>query len=740
MQTDKYRLTFKGELKEGVSPESVKSQLAKMFKVGPKRLEQLFSGRRVVVKKNIDRATGEKMQRRLAQIGALFDLEPEADPSAGATPGRLPEMPHATSAQFAMDEGTDPFAESIRMLSAAEDGAVDDPAALPDLKITPQPKGFLQSSIGKVLLLGMSAVVMGLIVFFWAFYQGEVVPPEPFLERALRTVYTGSNDGGTRPLYLSVREFVDALDAATLAWKNDAEEIWVLSATREPAAGNNPVTMELTFKPGHTTRIQADVVLAALSMDQKVRKPAAISSFAQKIGQSVYYQMPSTSLVSAVKQQDIKLLHKLLTLGQGVITPEELHQGLVAAAEQGALEAVAALIKAGATPDARDAQGRTALASAARNSQWEVVRELIKTPISGHSKGQALVMAVQEQNRDMAELLISRGADVRVTNDAGYTPLMLAIASGQKEVFNSLMNRRNALDLRSKESEPKTAFGLALEQSQIAMAIHLLERGASPKLPLHYGPALMWAVNLNNPALARVLVKKGVDIGGVDAAGDTALMGAVKRQQPEMVNVLLMLKADPNQAHANTGATALMLAAEKGDVQIAKMLIEAKADPQLRDKQQRTARDYAPQNADKALQALLTTPKPRRAAVKKAPAKTPASKSPLSNITGRYSLPKGAKQGYLSISTIKKSIITFSLHTFQGSECHLENRRVKLFYSKTYGSYWGKFTSDGCTLNFTYYPDKKRNQWVFDIKAGGTCDRFCGPQGRVAGRYVKDAS
>ena len=184
------------------------------------------------------------------------------------------------------------------MLSAAEEGAVSDPAALPDLKITPQPKGFLQSSIGKVLLFGMSAVVMGLIIFFWAFYQSEVVPPEPFLERALRTAYAGSSDGGTRPLYLSVREFVGALDATKVAWKNEAEEIWVLSATREPAAGNNPVTMELRFKPGHTTRIQADVVLAALKIDQKVRKPAAINSFAQKIGQSVYYQMPSNSLVS----------------------------------------------------------------------------------------------------------------------------------------------------------------------------------------------------------------------------------------------------------------------------------------------------------------------------------------------------------------------------------------------------------------------------------------------------------
>jgi hypothetical protein len=307
-------------------------------------------------------------------------------------------------------------------------------------------------------------------------------------------------------------------------------------------------------------------------------------------------------------------------------------------------------------------------------------------------------------------------------------------------VFNSLMNRRNALDQRSKGPAPKTALGIALEQGQVNMAIHLLERGASPVLPQQYGSALLRAVDLESSALVRVLAKKGFDMDDVDAVGDTALIKAVKRQQPEMVQTLLALKADPNTANATTGATALMLAAGQGHTAMVRLLFEAKADPQLRDRQQRTARDYLPQNAEDALQALFKPQQKRRPAVPASATKAQSAKDPLSKITGRYVLPKGSQQGYLSISAIQKNIITFALHTFDGSECHLEDRQMKLFYSKTYGSYWGKYTAEGCTLNFTYYWNKARKRWIFDIKSSGSCDRLCSPGGRIAGRYVKDAS
>ena len=60
-----YEIVFDGRLVEGAQLERVKANLGKLFQADESRLELLFSGRRLVLKNNLDEQTAEKYRAAL---------------------------------------------------------------------------------------------------------------------------------------------------------------------------------------------------------------------------------------------------------------------------------------------------------------------------------------------------------------------------------------------------------------------------------------------------------------------------------------------------------------------------------------------------------------------------------------------------------------------------------------------------------------------------------------------------
>ncbi|WP_061242992.1 hypothetical protein [Ectopseudomonas composti] len=110
----RYEIAFSGQLVPGAQPELVKANLAKLFQADAQRIAQLFSGRRIVIKNNLDAAAAEKYRVTLERAGARVEVvdmdmlveevelappppaEPVAAPAAApvaATPGRLQVAP-----------------------------------------------------------------------------------------------------------------------------------------------------------------------------------------------------------------------------------------------------------------------------------------------------------------------------------------------------------------------------------------------------------------------------------------------------------------------------------------------------------------------------------------------------------------------------------------------------------------------------------------------------------------------
>lgn len=140
--------------------------------------------------------------------------------------------------------------------------------------------------------------------------------------------------------------------------------------------------------------------------------------------------------------------------GCGAETPEEAKEklaklnvkstpdALLASTKSEKSEKVAELLViAGVDPNARQANGMTALMSAAFNGQEDVAKALlakgadVKLEAAGFN---ALSLAVEHGNKSMAKLLLEAGADPKVRPGAGLSALEKAEQRGDKDMIELL--------------------------------------------------------------------------------------------------------------------------------------------------------------------------------------------------------------------------------------------------------------------------------------------------------------
>lgn len=105
MADSSYRVVFEGELTGDLPEHAVKQNLASLFRMSAARVDDLFTGRRVVLKKDVDEATAKRFEAALGKAGAACRLEPMT-PSDAAS-GTRPAAPASAPAAGAAPEGGD---------------------------------------------------------------------------------------------------------------------------------------------------------------------------------------------------------------------------------------------------------------------------------------------------------------------------------------------------------------------------------------------------------------------------------------------------------------------------------------------------------------------------------------------------------------------------------------------------------------------------------------------------------
>lgn len=71
---DTYNLVFSGELVRGADPEQARRNIGQLFKISDEKVQALFSGKPVVLKKNLDFATANKYRVAIKKAGCRVDL------------------------------------------------------------------------------------------------------------------------------------------------------------------------------------------------------------------------------------------------------------------------------------------------------------------------------------------------------------------------------------------------------------------------------------------------------------------------------------------------------------------------------------------------------------------------------------------------------------------------------------------------------------------------------------------
>jgi len=112
-----YAIVFTGEIVEGFQIISVKAHLAKMLKATPDKMQMLFSGKPIVLKRTADKAEAAKYGSALKKVGAdvrvkIIKADPAAIPKAktaaapetSAAPA-IPAVPDTSSLSLAPNVG-----------------------------------------------------------------------------------------------------------------------------------------------------------------------------------------------------------------------------------------------------------------------------------------------------------------------------------------------------------------------------------------------------------------------------------------------------------------------------------------------------------------------------------------------------------------------------------------------------------------------------------------------------------
>ncbi|KAK1764952.1 putative ankyrin repeat protein [Phialemonium atrogriseum] len=302
--------------------------------------------------------------------------------------------------------------------------------------------------------------------------------------------------------------------------------------------------------------------------------------------------------------------------------PEPLVVALCEASARGDVAHIAMLITSGANVDGRDEKGKTPIARAIENQQYDAVKRLLN---HGASKGVTdtakrspplfwataagdlqmvkllldhgcspvdkdlygspyFCETVTQGNVEIVQLLLDYGANVNARDAWGREVLLHAYQKGNLEMMQLLQSRGASVNVKDKTGSP--IIVLALQEGKMDIFHFLLARGADVNSRSITGtPLTVEALQKKRHDVFKLLLQRGADPNASNITGTPLLMMIVKddtgyslTQKYDLVHSLLSRGANPNICDS-WGRTLMSHVVEKGCVELIQPLLEKGADP-----------------------------------------------------------------------------------------------------------------------------------------------------------------
>ena len=190
------------------------------------------------------------------------------------------------------------------------------------------------------------------------------------------------------------------------------------------------------------------------------------------------------------------------------------------------------------------------------------------------TKDALLMLSTRIRKKESVKYIHSLGANLNVTTEGDYTPLICATKSNCTEIIEYLVN--NGADVNALSGDQDTPIMWASKHNNYGVVKLLLEHRAEKSINVanKYGmTTALWCVHNNNLEMLEYLREHGADLNQKEKKGDTPLAFAAKNNNFEMVRYLVNHGANANLAN-NDGDTPVTLAGKNGNREMVKFLLE----------------------------------------------------------------------------------------------------------------------------------------------------------------------